>query len=138
MLGNIIEVPEFLLKLRIHSGNAAKLHPDRNKLLLWLDPSNRTKAKPGFLPPKEQLYLNYLKAVYYVPIPVREKILCYFAVPTALYGRQVLHVTGGPRTWLKRLRGIRAVDNPPGKEDHSDPAAVELSTPAKSDAKRVN
>jgi glycosyltransferase involved in cell wall biosynthesis len=137
MLGKIIEVPEFLLKLRIHSGNAAKLHPDRNKLLLWLDPSNRVKSKPGFLPPKEQLYLDYLKAVYYVPIPALEKIPCYFAVPTAVYGRQVLHLTGGPRTWLKRLRGIPAVGNPPGKEGHGDPAAIEFSTPAKIKSKTL-
>ena len=44
MLGTIVEVPEILMRVRIHEGASVYANPNRRQLLTWFDPASRGRA----------------------------------------------------------------------------------------------
>src|SRR4029077_5939068 len=76
MLGQFWEIPETLMRLRKHAGNAVNVNPGSRALLSWIDPTLAKKKKWLAWPPMQQLNLEYLKAVYHVPMSASEKFLC--------------------------------------------------------------
>ncbi len=113
--GEFLEVPEVLLQLRFHPGNAWGIctsendkaawkdnrqasRRSRQSLLAWTDP--KYARKKLWLPFHEDLFLRYLKGVHHARLPLLEKLMCYATVPTAGYGRRVRNFGG---LWKRRL-----------------------------------
>ena len=101
MLGKLIEIPETLYRMRRHAKNATEINRSARALLAWHDPS---KAKERiWLPHWERTYLEYLRGVRHLSLPLQERILCYGAVPIVSYWRRVLRLTGPARQGLKSV-----------------------------------
>ncbi len=110
MLGELVEIPDVLYRMRRHARCATEINRTARELLAWHDPK-RAKDRI-YLPHWERVYIQYLKGVCHVPLPAGQRLLCLGAVPVVSYYRRVLRWTGPSR---KRLRSMLSVDN--GKVD---------------------
>jgi len=117
LFGEIWEVPEVLLQQRCHPGNSVAIcfgeqgkqvsadfskasKQIRQALLEWTDPSNTRKRI--WLPVHEERCLEYLKRVYYAPLPAFEKVLCYLTVLTVSYWSRFAKRAGMLKRMLMR------------------------------------
>lgn len=75
MLGAFWEIPEVLLKIRIHPANAVRSHASLQSFTAWLDPANSGKA--FVLPPEITLVLEGFRSVGHLPLRPVDRILCY-------------------------------------------------------------
>jgi len=95
LLGNLIEIPEVLYRLRSHDGCSVVINRTARQLLAWHDPA---RARDWiFLPRWERVYVEYLKSVRYMPLKPSERLACYLAVPVVSYWRRILRATGSVR-----------------------------------------
>jgi glycosyltransferase involved in cell wall biosynthesis len=116
LVGEIVEVPEVLMQQRLHAENSIAIcAPDewsavrndpnkadkkvRRALLAWTDPAMTRKR--FWLPMQEERYVQYLKGIHHVSLPVHEKLLCYFTVPVVCYLGRIRKIAGG---WRRKLR----------------------------------
>jgi glycosyltransferase involved in cell wall biosynthesis len=107
VLGKIIEVPEILLQVRIHKGNSIFSNKTWRELLAWHDPVRGKGGRP--LPFSIAVMLEYLKSVYYIPMPAQERIPCFCVVflvwPFRVFWLKVQKQTGPARIWLQARTG---------------------------------
>jgi glycosyltransferase involved in cell wall biosynthesis len=75
LLGELWEIPRVLLKIRLHPGNANRLHTTGRSLAAWMDPVNKNKT--FFLPPEVRLLVEGFRSVEHVPLRPVDKLLCY-------------------------------------------------------------
>jgi len=110
LLGELIEIPEVLYRLRVHPRNATNITRTPQELLAWHDP---TKAQQRvFLPHWERVYIEYLKAVRRTPLSGPERLVCFAMVPLVSYWRRLLRWSGPFRHRIglhqrKHVAGIR-------------------------------
>jgi glycosyltransferase involved in cell wall biosynthesis len=91
LLGNMVEVPEVLHRLRRHPDSAMRRCSGR-QLLLWHDP---TVALPRLLlPPQVRVGAEYIRAIQHVPLTPFERALCWAAVPAVPCWQGLLRWTG--------------------------------------------
>lgn len=91
--GQIWEIPETLLQLRIHRQTAVCPHLDEKAHLLWFDPS-RIKGK-DLLGPLTRIGWEYMRSIGRLDLPFSERILCCLTVAFAWSpreGRRLLQV----------------------------------------------
>jgi glycosyltransferase involved in cell wall biosynthesis len=92
MLGEIWEMPDVLLRIRIHPGNALTSCDGTPSLMAWLDPEN--KRKVFFLPPRPRFALEMFRSVSYLPMRPLDKLLCYAVILPSYCGRPVRNMCG--------------------------------------------
>jgi polysaccharide pyruvyl transferase WcaK-like protein/glycosyltransferase involved in cell wall biosynthesis len=85
MLGEIWEIPDVLLRIRLHPANALASCDGTRSLMTWLDPEN--KRKVFFLPPRARFALEIFRAVSYLPLLPLDKLLCYAVIVPSYYRR---------------------------------------------------
>ncbi len=105
LLGQLIEIPEPLYRLRIHERNATKINQSARELLAWHDP--RRANDRIFLPHWERVYLEYFKSIRHAPLSGAERLLCWGAVVLVSYWRRWLRWTGP----LRQRLGLRSKKN---------------------------
>ncbi len=94
LLGDMVEVPEVLHRLRRHPDSAMRRCSGR-ELVLWHDP---TVALPRLLLPQAvRVAAEYVRAVQHVPLTPVERDLCMGALPAVPCWRWLLRRTGGFR-----------------------------------------
>jgi len=115
LVGEILEIPEVLAQQRIHSSNSiATFAPDahsavrqdpnkadrkiRKKLGVWNDATMAHKSY--WLPLREERFLEFLKGVHHVPLPIGDKILCYLTVSIVYYSSVTRKFAG---KWRRRI-----------------------------------
>jgi glycosyltransferase involved in cell wall biosynthesis len=98
MIGGFVQIPEVLLQIRAHSGNARMLYASTRSHAVWLDPANA--ASTLMLGPQTRLFLESFRSVVHVPIRPLDRLLCFLSVPAA-YCDRVLR--DGTRGWRKRI-----------------------------------
>ena len=120
LYGKIVEVPEVLLEVRSHDGNAlarciagqgaeVASNPSkanrqtRRALRAWTDPLSDGGAM--WLPNHEERYWEYAKRIHRSPLSRREKLLCYQVIPLVGYWGRLMKVGGA---WKRRLRNSRS------------------------------
>lgn len=113
MLGEIWEMPETLVRRRIDSdrGTAAVCH-DSEAWKAWSGASNRS-VKDIWLPQRERLALEYVRAAWSLPLRANDKFACLISILPVYYGRTsrtgrfAVRMT---RSWLQRWRSFWRVD----------------------------
>jgi hypothetical protein len=101
MLGELIEIPETLYRMRRHAKNAMAINRSARALLAWHDPSKAHQRI--WLPHWERAYLEYLRGVRHLPLSTCDRFLCYCAVPLVSYWRRLLRWTGPGRQRIKSV-----------------------------------
>jgi len=98
LVGGFRQVPEALLRIRVHSGNARVLHQTTRSHAMWIDPANvRNKI---VLSPNLRLFLECFRSTFHVSMPVSAKIACYAMIPLAYMERPLRDLAG---VWKRRL-----------------------------------
>ena len=92
LLGELVEIPEVLYRLRRHSACAIPTHRTDQELLAWHDP--RMANARIFLPHWERVYIEYFKGVWRTPLPMPERLLCLSTVPAVAYWNRFLRWSG--------------------------------------------
>jgi len=92
LVGELIEIPEVLYRLRIHPGGAIPTNPTARQLLAWHDPGRAND--PIYLPHWERVYIEYLKAIRHTSLSPFERLLCYCTVPIVGYWQRFLRWSG--------------------------------------------
>lgn len=109
--GQFVEIPDVLLRMRLHQGNALAINRNRRAILAWHDPAmkNRKAWHPLFwLPMWEMIYWQFAEAVHYAPLSASEKLMCYGAIPSVGYIRRLRTFAGRHKRRLSEmlLRGL--------------------------------
>jgi glycosyltransferase involved in cell wall biosynthesis len=86
MLGEIWEIPEVLFQRRLHPGVSTNVNRNWRELQVWFAPSQRGLKR--FIPPPIRLGLEFMQSIARMPLPARERLLCYKAVFCVWYPRQ--------------------------------------------------
>lgn len=92
MWGEIWEIPEVLLRIRIHPQNALSLNKTRQQIQAWYDP--RLKDRAAILPYEMAVIIEHWKSVKHVQMSASQKSLCF-----------VLPVIIPPFRWCLRWKG---------------------------------
>ena len=108
MLGVIVEVPETLLRPRIHNSNSMATNSNWHQLLQWHDPEQR---QAPLLPYDCAIILEYLRAIHALPLSPVNKMWCYAVActtpPFRWSVRHFLRATGAARRGLQGVTGWR-------------------------------
>jgi glycosyltransferase involved in cell wall biosynthesis len=112
LLGQSIEIPEPLYRMRRHARCATEISRSARELLAWHDPKRANDRI--YLPHWERVYLEFFKGVRHIPLSRTERLLCYGAVPVVSYWRRLLRWTGPVRKQLglQRKKTVPAYDSP--------------------------
>lgn len=86
MLGEIWEFPEVLFQRRFHEGISTKVNKNWLQFQSWFAPTQ--KGFKRFIPPHLRLGLEFMQSIARMPVPARERLLCYKAVFCVWYPRQ--------------------------------------------------
>lgn len=114
LYGRIVEVPEVLLRPRVHASNSDKINPSWRQLLLWHDPCH-----PGYsrwMTYDLAIISEYLKSISVTPLNQMNRLSCYVTACTVppVRGsyiwfinryRWLLRVTGPLRIGLRKKTG---------------------------------
>jgi glycosyltransferase involved in cell wall biosynthesis len=90
-LGNLIEFPDVLHKLRRHKNCAMQITRSDKELLAWHDPNLANKRL--FLRHRERLCIEHVKGVFHSSSGITNKLVCSAAVPLVYYWRLWLPFT---------------------------------------------
>jgi glycosyltransferase involved in cell wall biosynthesis len=110
LIGQLIEFPEVLYRMRRHERCATEINKSAKALLAWHDPSRANERI--LLPHWERTYIEYLKGVHHASLRPISRILCYGAVPLVSYWRRTLRWTGPVRKKLGLARSASGAFNP--------------------------
>lgn len=112
LLGQSIEIPEPLYRMRRHPRCATEISRSARELLAWHDPKRANDRI--YLPHWERVYLEYFKSIRHIPLSRTERLLCYGVVPIVSYWRRLLRWTGPvrKRMGMQRKKSGRAHDSP--------------------------
>ncbi len=105
MLGEFIEIPEPLLRLRIHEERSFAQNMSAQALREFFDPANKTRR--SFLTIEGRVQLELLRSAWRIPQRVSDKLSCLcvvLAVPSwrkfkSWGGRQKRRLTGMMKEW---------------------------------------
>jgi glycosyltransferase involved in cell wall biosynthesis len=127
LLGDMVEIPEVLYRLRRHPHSAMNRCTAR-ELLQWHDP---TASVPRILLPHWiRVQAEYFRAIRHAPLTPAQRMLCWGALPAVPMAQSTLRWTGGlrHRLGLYRRRPPVAADVPrPPVVAESSRAAVQGS-----------
>ena len=98
MLGELREVPEVLLRIRVHAANARELNPRVRDHAIWLDPANRSRRV--VLPPKAGLLVEHIRSIARLPLAPIDRLLCYAVLPVAACERPLRNFAGRQKARL--------------------------------------
>lgn len=102
LLGEIREVPELLFRQRIYAGMSTKANRGR-ALRAWYDPALATSS--SLLPYQAELGFRYWGAIWRMPLPLRERLLCAWAVVPCWFVPYLHNVAGKYKriiiSWIK-------------------------------------
>lgn len=100
LLGDFVEVPDFLFLRRIHDQTSLAANRSPQELAAWFDPTRHKR----FLHPRSRLFLEYGRAILRADIPMHRRIACIRPLMNLL--RRDWRVFGGEfkRTLLTRSR----------------------------------
>jgi glycosyltransferase involved in cell wall biosynthesis len=109
LIGNMVEVPEVLHRLRRHPDSAMRRCSGR-ELLRWHD--STVALPPLLLPHPLRVGAEYVRAIQHVPLTPVERALCWGALPSVSCWQALLRWTGRVRhrTGLYRRRKPLAGD----------------------------
>lgn len=110
LLGESIEIPETLYRMRRHSRCATEINRTARELMAWHDPKRANDRI--CLPHWERVYLEYAKGVRHIPLPAYERLLCLMAIPLVSYWRRLLRSTGPARKRIGSTLWRRGSDAP--------------------------
>jgi len=106
MLGELVEIPEALYRMRRHAKCATEIHRSARELLAWHDPSKANQRI--FLPHWERVYIEYFRGIRHLPLSPLDRLFCYSAVPLISYWRRLLRWTGPARQRFRLVLAPRA------------------------------
>jgi glycosyltransferase involved in cell wall biosynthesis len=86
--GAFVDVPEVLFFHGCHGANLVAKYPDARDQYVWFDPN----AQGRMLFPRSRLLMEYLQSLHRVPLPWKERMLCY--------GHLLLRMLRHPRALL--------------------------------------
>ena len=72
LLGDFIEVPEYLFLRRIHAATSLNASTSARDVARWFD----RRARHWFVAPRSRLFVEYARSVMRADIPFREKLNC--------------------------------------------------------------
>jgi glycosyltransferase involved in cell wall biosynthesis len=98
LIGQFWQLPEVLLKIRIHPMNASKMHTGTRSHEIWLDPANAGKSV--VLNPELRLFIECFRSVMHVPVRPVNKFLCCITALEAYFERPLRNLGG---RWRNRL-----------------------------------
>lgn len=78
MMGEIREVPQPLLRKRMHAQRATHLHSSPKEWAKWSDPNRKHRFL--FVKPSDRVLFEYFRSIWHVHIGFREKIRCMRSV----------------------------------------------------------
>jgi len=105
LLGELIEIPEPLYRMRRHQRCATEINRTARDLLAWHDPKRANDRI--YLPHWERVYLEYFKSIRHIPLSPAERLLCFSAVPLVSYYRRLLRWSGPGRKRVMSALGVR-------------------------------
>ena len=100
MLGEFWEIPEKLIRRRLHTGRSTAANPTRKALEAWLDPSRG--GKRDLLPIEDRLAWEYVKSARRMPLGPVDRALCIMAALSVTYRIRALRTAG---RWKRSLLG---------------------------------
>jgi len=92
LLGQLVEIPEVLYRLRRHPKCAIEINPSARALLAFHDPERANDRI--YLPHWERVYLEYFKSIRHIHLSPNERWICFAAVLVVSYWRRFLRRTG--------------------------------------------
>lgn len=100
LLGDFVEVPDYLFLRRMHGQTSLAANPTPQDLAAWFDPSRRNR----FVLPRNRLFLEYARSILRADIPRRQRMECLRPLLRLL--RRDWRVFGGEikRSLLARTR----------------------------------
>jgi glycosyltransferase involved in cell wall biosynthesis len=98
VLGQTVEIPEVLYRLRLHPGCAIPTNPSARGLLAWHDP--RRANSRILLPHWERFHIEYLKGIQHVPLSAADRFRCFYTLLAVAYWRRFLRLSGPVRHQL--------------------------------------
>jgi glycosyltransferase involved in cell wall biosynthesis len=105
MLGEIVEVPQFLFRRRIHPEISTVACRNNDARLAWHS-SEKTRYK-SILPPDMLLPREFIRGVHHFTIPPSEKWLCYLFVHPLWYSRMLRNFGGRLKDGMKKRLGYQ-------------------------------
>ncbi|WP_109314035.1 glycosyltransferase family 2 protein [Ruegeria sp. AU67] len=72
LLGDFVEVPEYLFLRRMHEQTSLAANRSPQELATWFDPSRRTR----FVLPRSRLFIEYGRAILRADIPLHTRAAC--------------------------------------------------------------
>lgn len=93
ILGEIWEFPEILFQRRWHPAVSTSANKTQAEVLQWFDPSQKPKGRlfPRMrldLVPRTRLALEYARSIRRMPLPARERILCFLTAFSYWFSRE--------------------------------------------------
>jgi glycosyltransferase involved in cell wall biosynthesis len=98
MLGEILEIPEPLLRKRFHPTRSMVAHKTAQDYDAWLD--TRRPRRPRVLSPCHKLAFEYLRSAWHLPLSPYERVMCS---GTGLYSHYRRHTGNWVQRWKGRL-----------------------------------
>ena len=114
MLGEFLELPEPLVRLRIHPGRSFAAHKSRQALRELFDPAN--KGKPDILSIEGRVQVELLKSAWRIPSRLPDRLLCLWAALAASNWRKFKNFGGRQKRKLAHLlAGAQSREPDPGQ-----------------------
>lgn len=93
ILGEIWEIPEVLFQRRWHRAVSTSANKTQVELLQWFDPLQKPKGRlfPRMrldLVPRTRLALEYARSIRRMPLPTRERVLCFLTAFSYWFSRE--------------------------------------------------
>jgi glycosyltransferase involved in cell wall biosynthesis len=98
MLGEILELPEPLLRKRFHPARSMVAHKTAQEYDAWLD--TRLPWRPRVLPQRDKLAFEYLRSAWHLPLSPYERVMCS---ATGLYSHYRRRIGDWVQRWKGRL-----------------------------------
>jgi glycosyltransferase involved in cell wall biosynthesis len=98
MLGEILELPEPLLRKRFHPARSMVAHKTAQEYDAWLD--TRLPLRPRVLLQRDKLAFEYLRSAWHLPLSPYERVMCS---ATGLYSHYRRRIGDWVQRWKGRL-----------------------------------
>src|SRR5664280_2660613 len=98
LLGEIREFPEVLFQRRVHPDISTNTNRNWLQFQAWFDPSQKSLKR--FIHPDMRVGMGFLSAIARMPMPVRERLLCYKTILTVWLPRKCGQIT---RNWRNHI-----------------------------------
>ena len=86
--GQLVQIPEFLYRLRRHERNATEMHKTAHSLMTWYDP--KAAKSRIYLSHWDRVGIEYLKAVRHAPLSPADRFRCYGTILSVFNWRRLM------------------------------------------------